>query len=161
MVVSNTLNKLLGGMWLASMLALAGCAQIQPVEESVQQTTAAKQEPKSDKVVAEMKAAEAKQSEHDFANMNPVSIDFEKLSVKLDDPDKEVLAKIKTRALKAKQLTITGYCDKKQVGNSKAAAIARATAVKQELVRLGVKPKAVRIKHVTDVANKHAVEIEL
>jgi outer membrane protein OmpA-like peptidoglycan-associated protein len=161
MVVSNTLNKLLGGLLFATMLALAGCAQNQPVEEPAPHATGIKQELKSDKAVAEMKAAEEVQSVRDYASMNPVSIDFEKLSVKLDDPDKEVLAKIKTRALKAKQLTITGYCDKRQVGNSKAAAIARATAVKQELVRLGVKPKAVRIKHVTDVANKHAVEIEL
>ena len=163
MVPSNTLNKLLGGACLASMLALAGCAYDQPVEQSAPNAAGAKQEFKSDKAPADVKAkvTPAEQAVIYYATVNPLPITFDKLSIKLSDLDKEVLALIRTRALSAKQLTITGFCDQRQVGNPKAAAIARATAVKEELVRLGVDPKVITIKHVTTVPSKHAAEITL
>ncbi|HYD60455.1 MAG TPA: OmpA family protein [Noviherbaspirillum sp.] len=162
MIAKNTLKMLASGLGIASLLVLAGCAQNQTLEDPAQSPVA--QEEKAKTKATEKAAAAGAQSEEklpDYANMNPVPIEFEKLSVKLRDADKQILVRIKDRAQKAKKLIITGYCDRKQVGNSKAAAIARANAVKSELVRMGVKPAAVRIKHATDVANKHAAEIEL
>jgi outer membrane protein OmpA-like peptidoglycan-associated protein len=163
MTVSNILTKTLSGLAIASLVILGGCAQQQTVAEAAQ-TESVREDKAKAKTVERQGAASAPAVEEaapDYANMNPVPIAFDKMSVKLRDADKQILIKIKDRAQKAKQLVITGYCDRKQVGNSKDAALARAVAVKEELVRLGVKPKTVRIKHVTSVANKHAVEIEV
>lgn len=160
MIAKNTLKMLASGVGIASLLVLAGCAQNQALEDPAQSPVVKEEKTKA----TEKAAASSMKSEEklpDYANMNPVPIEFEKLSVKLSDSDKQILVRIKDRAQKAKKLIITGYCDRKQVGNSKAAAIARANAVKSELLRMGVKPGVVRIKHATNVANKHAAEIEL
>jgi outer membrane protein OmpA-like peptidoglycan-associated protein len=163
MIANKTLARLTNTLGITALLVLAGCAQNQALEDTAQPAVAKEEKAKAkttDKTgTATASAAEEKLP--DYANMNPVPIEFEKMSVKLRDTDKQILVRIKDRAQKAKKLVITGYCDRKQVGNSKAAAIARAVAVKDELVRMGVKPAAVRIKHVTDTANKHAAEIEL
>ena len=163
MTVLNTLMKVLGGLLVAAPLALSGCAQQQTVAEADQPPVAneEKVKAKSPERQGAAPAVAAEEPGPDYANMNPVPIPFDKMSVKLRDSDKQILVRIKDRAKKAKKLTITGYCDRKQVGNSKDAAIARAVAVKKELVRLGVKSAAIRIKHVTSVADKHAAEIEL
>lgn len=159
----NTLTNVLSGLGMVSLMMLSGCAQNQTTAEAVPPPVA--KEEKARARVAERQgtilAAAAEDAGPDYANMNPVPIAFEKMSVKMRDADKQILVRIKDRAQKAKRLIITGYCDRKQVGNSKDAAIARAVAVKQELVRLGIKPDTVRIKHVTNIANKHAAEIEL
>lgn len=163
MNVTNTVMKVLGGLALAALLALAGCAQNQTTAEAEQPPVAKedKSKARTNERQGPATTAAAEELLPYYANMNPVPIPFEKMSVKLRETDKQILVRIKDRAQKAKKLIITGYCDRKQVGNSKDAAIARAVAVKKELVRLGVKPDAVRIKHVTGVADKHAAEIEL
>lgn len=161
MIAMNNLMRIAGALGLVSALALAGCAQ-QPTVADEPQTPVAKEEKvKAVESKGSVAAQVPEETLPDYASMNPVPIVFEKMSVKLRDTDKQILVRIKDRAQKARKLTITGYCDRKQVGNSKAAAIARAVAVKKELVRLGVKPGAIRIKHATNVANKHAAEIEL
>ena len=96
----------------------------------------------------------------DYTTMNPVPIVFDKFSIKLDESDKYIVQEISERAKNANKLVITGYCDRRQIGNAKAAAIARATAVRNELVYQGVSAKNIRIKYVTEVAGKHAVDIE-
>jgi len=162
MEVRNQLKELCRMTCVVAVLALAGCAQNQVASKTdappLQQ--AAKEEMKSEKTVA-ASMAPGEEIVPDYAIVNPVPIPFDKMSVKLRDSDKQILTQIKDRAQKAKKLTITGYCDRKQVGNAKAAALARAQSVKDELARLGVKTKIVKIKFVTDVANKHAVEVEL
>lgn len=163
MTQSNRLMKAFNAFAVTSLVLLAGCAQQHTVADS-EQPSALKEDKAKAKTVEKTGAVQtvaAEEAVPDYANMNPVPIAFDKMSIKLRDADKQILVKIKDRAQKAKRLVITGYCDRKQVGNSKDAAIARAVAVKQELVRLGVKPGMVRIKHVTSVANKHAAEIEL
>lgn len=163
MIVLKTLTRAAAVIGAVSLLTLSGCAQNQTVEHV--EHAAAVNEVKVNAPVTERKSPRAQvvpeQTTPDYANMNPVAIEFDKMSVKLSDADKEILEKIKGRAQKAKKLIITGYCDRKQVGNSKAAAIARAAAVKAQLVRFGVKPGAVKIKYVTTVADKHAAEITL
>lgn len=163
MTVSKILMKTLNAFAVASIVMLAGCAQQQTVTDAEQPPVSKeeKAKPKSAEKTGAVQAVAKEEFVPDYISMNPVPIAFDKMSVKLRDADKQILVKIKDRAQKAKRLIITGYCDRKQVGNSKDAAIARAVAVKEELVRLGVKPGTVRIKHVTNVANKHAAEIEL
>lgn len=162
MEVRNQLKELCRVTCVAALLALAGCAQNQVASktEAPASSQALKEEPKSEKtVVASM--APGEEIVPDYAVVNPVPIPFDKLSVKLRETDKQILTQIKDRAKKARKVTITGYCDRKQVGNAKAAALARAQSVKQELGRLGVNTKLVKIKYVTDVADKHLVEVEL
>lgn len=163
MTVSKILMKTLNVFAAASVMMLSGCAQQQTVADA-DQPPVAKEEKAKAKTAEKTGAVQAAPKEEvvpDYASLNPVPIVFDKMSIKLRDADKQILVKIKDRAQKAKRLIITGYCDRKQVGNSKDAAIARAVAVKEELVRLGVKPGTVKIKHVTNVANKHAAEVEV
>src|SRR6476661_4347884 len=154
MVVVHRLNGFALGVGIGALLLLAGCAQNQTNPDTAQQEVVQSRSA-ADKAapVAPQVAEEAKP---DYATMNPVPIVFEKLSVKLRDADKAVLAQIGDRAVKARRLVITGFCDSRQVGNPKAAAIARATAVKDELVRLGAKPSMIRIRYLTNVPDKHA-----
>ena len=58
----------------------------------------------------------------DYANMNPVPIMFDKLSIKLDEDGKQIVTAIGERAKMASKIIITGYCDRNQVGNAKDAA---------------------------------------
>jgi len=159
MIVMNKLSRMMGGLHVVLLLALSGCAHNETAV-GAPAPVAAKEEKKPEKASA-IAVSIVEEKLPDYENMNPVPIAFEKLSVKLRESDKQILVRIKDRAKKAHKLVITGYCDRQQVGNSKAAAIARAVAVKDELVRMGVKPGVVRIKHVTDVANKHAAEVEM
>lgn len=162
MDIRTKLNRIVGTLCAVLVFTLTGCAQ-SPVADNADASStkaALKDEIKADKTVA-ASMAPGEEIVPDYAVMNPVPIAFDKLSIKLRDADKQIIAQIKDRAQKARKLTITGYCDRKQVGNAKAAAMARAQSVKDELVRLGVKPKLINIKHVTSVANKHAVEVEL
>lgn len=162
MNIWNKLKDFSAVLSVVSVLAMAGCAhnQVAPDSTSAAAQNAAKEEAKSEKApLASM--APGEEIVPDYAVMNPVPIAFDKMSIKLRDTDKQILAQIKDRAQKARKLTITGYCDRTQVGNAKAAALARAQSVKDELVRLGVKSKVVKVKFVTNVANKHAVEVEL
>lgn len=162
MDVRTTLKEISGALCAVLILTLAGCAQ-NPVAENtatVAPKPMVKEESRAETAVA-ASMAPGEEVVPDYTVMNPVPIAFDKLSVKLRDADRQTLAQIKVRAQAARKLTIIGYCDRKQVGNAKAAALARARSVKDELVRLGVKPKLIKIKYVTNVANKHAVEVEL
>lgn len=160
----NQLNKLLGCLAIAGAVTLAGCAQNEKI--------AAEDQPAA--VEAELKIPESASqapmdemdepvlvAQPDYLTVNPVPITFEQLSVTLTDSDKQILEQINDRVLAAKRLTIRGYCDRDQVGNAKEAAIERGVAVRNELVRLGVNPNAIRIRYSTEVADKHAAEIEL
>lgn len=162
MNIWNKLKGLSAALSAVSVFVLVGCAQNQLATESTSSAAqnTVKDETKSEKApLASM--APGEEIVPDYAVMNPVLIAFDKMTVKLRDTDKHILAQIKDRAQKARKLTITGYCDRNQVGNAKAAALARAQSVKDELVRLGVKSKVVKVKFVTNVANKHGVEVEL
>lgn len=162
MYILNKSKKIFGALCAVLLVILSGCAQ-NPVADNPDTHSTKKadiEETKAEKAVA-ASMAPGEEIVPDYAVLNPVPIEFEKLSIKLSDADKQIIAQIKDRAQKARKLTITGYCDRKQVGNAKAAALARAQSVKKELVRLGVKPKLINIKYVTTVANKHVVEVEL
>jgi outer membrane protein OmpA-like peptidoglycan-associated protein len=150
-------------LFTVCVLMLAGCA----VESTAPDTTTANasvvragdKDSVQEKVKTENTLTAAERTP-DYATMNPVPIVFDKFTVKLDENNKHILEQIGERAKKARKLLITGYCDRHQIGNANAAAIARAKAVRDELVRLGVPIKNVRIKHLTNVPGKHAADIE-
>lgn len=158
-VVSQS-NMLKVGATCMLLALLAACAQSEvkqtgegsPAPQIVQSNASTRVEKPVEQITAE--------AELDYQNMNPVPIAFEKLGVKLNDTGRHVIGKIGNRAKKSKKLVIVGYCDRKQVGNAHAAALARANAVKSELVHLGVKPRSIQLKTVTNAADKHLAEIQ-
>jgi len=167
MALANKFNKLSNSICAVSLLLLTACAQ-NPTSPDTASSPNVERETKTDKAGAvSVHGSNASKGKVvlegkslDYANMNPVPIGFDKLSIKLGDDDKRILAQISERAKKAPKLTITGFCDHNQVANPKAAALARADAVKAELVRLGVQSKAIRIKYLSNVPNKHMAEIQ-
>jgi len=90
---------------------------------------------------------------------NPSIVLFDKMSIKLDDKGKAVIAQLAERARAASKLLVTGFCDHRQVGNSADSAVARAVAVRDELVANGVAPDNIRVKFSTQTPKKHAAEI--
>lgn len=90
---------------------------------------------------------------------NLATVTFDKMAVTLDDKAKLYIGQMGDLARKSKKIVATGYCDKNQIANPADAAVARAVAVRDELVRLGVPPANIQVKFVTKIAKKHAVEI--
>ena len=150
------------GIATALLVLLTACAQTEtrqsgdmpPAQQSAQVSASAAD--KADKRVEPVSA----EAEPNYLNMNPVPIAFDKMGVKLNDAGKQLIAKLGDRAKKSKKVVIVGYCDRKQVGNAHAAALARASAVRSELVHLGVKPASIQLKTVTNAAEKHLAEIQ-
>ncbi|MBM3117814.1 OmpA family protein [Jeongeupia naejangsanensis] len=90
---------------------------------------------------------------------DPSLLRFDAKSVKLDDAAQAQLQQLLEPARGAKQIVITGYCDRKEIGNAKGAAIARANAVKSALVKQGVAAKKIRVKYTTDEP-LHAAKVD-
>lgn len=90
---------------------------------------------------------------------NPSTIAFEKMSTTLDGKGKMGIAQLADRAKISNKVTVTGFCDRHQVGNSADAAVARAITVRDELLAHGVVPANVRVKFATNIRNRHAAEI--
>lgn len=90
---------------------------------------------------------------------NPAVVKFDRMSVKLDDDARNVMGDYAVRAKTARRVVATGFCDHREVANAPDAAIARAIAVRDDLIRLGVPPANVHVKFNTAKAKKHAVEI--
>ncbi|HEY4542847.1 MAG TPA: OmpA family protein [Noviherbaspirillum sp.] len=154
-------HSYLRSMPLAFAFVLVACAQTEQAVDA--QLAMPTQEQPLQIIQAEVHAPsstpETVVSEYD--TMNPVPIEFETLSVRLDAPDTQILKEISERALAAERITIRGYCDRQEVNNAKEVAIERGAVVRDELVRLGVDPKIIRIRYSTESAGKHAAEIEL
>ena len=90
---------------------------------------------------------------------NPSTISFEKMSTTLDGKGKKGIAQLADRAKISSKVTVTGFCDSRQVGNSTDAAVARAIAVRDELLAHGVVPANIRVKFATNIKNKHVAEV--
>lgn len=90
---------------------------------------------------------------------NPAVIEFDKMSVKLDEQGKEMVAQMAEKAEGSKKIVIWGFCDRAQIGNAEKSAIARASAVLAELKANGMKSPRVRIRYSTEKANRHAAEV--
>lgn len=96
---------------------------------------------------------------HPAAVPNPSIIIFEKMSIKMGDPDRFQLAQLIERARIAQRITITGYCDRRQIANPTDAAIARAIAVRDELIALGIPHRNMAVTINIGAPQKHAAEI--
>lgn len=146
-----TAGRLASGVLCLALLA--GCAT-NPAQESAQAAPAAREEPAGDAGRGEANpaapAADA-QGSHIFR--------FERMSVALSDAEKAKVVALAERARAAKVIVIRGYCDRKEVGNARDAAIARATAVRSVLAQAGIAPAAMRVRYNTE-RNLHAAEIE-
>jgi outer membrane protein OmpA-like peptidoglycan-associated protein len=161
MSITGKSNILRAGATCLLFALLSACAQSElaagssgsPAQPSAQ--AGASGSGKTEKPVEQV----AVEVEPDYQNMNPVPIAFDKMGVKLNDAGKQVIVKIVERARKSKRLVVTGYCDRKQVGNAHAAALARANAVRNELIHLGVKRHSIQLKTITNVADRHLAEI--
>ena len=143
---------------ILSLSLLAGCTenQAKPGDGADSQATGTTT---ADSVKA-AKVAQARQvALPPGAVPNPSIVQFEKMDTTLDNRDMLVIAQMIERAKISNKITVTGFCDRKQIGNPNEAAVARAIAVRDELVALGIPPAKVLVKFDTKVAKKHAAEI--
>ena len=90
---------------------------------------------------------------------NPAIIEFDKMSVKLDDKAREMIAQMAEKAENSKKVVVWGFCDATEIGNADKSAIARATAVINELKANGMKSPRLRIRYSTEKPNRHAAEV--
>lgn len=90
---------------------------------------------------------------------DPNTFDFEPMSIKLTPAEEARVALLVEQAKSAKTIAIRGFCNRNEVGNAKDAAIARASAVREVLVKAGVPSSKFRIRFTTDEA-RHAAVVE-
>ena len=138
-----------------SLGLLAGCTNNEPKPTTPDPSATAQANAEFNKpaepAIAPKPAAEVK---------NPTAISFEKMSVSLDNKGREIVAQVIARAKSSRKIAVIGFCDRSQVANPAEAAVARAVAVRDELIRLGVPPATIQVKFVTKVAKKHVAEIQ-
>jgi outer membrane protein OmpA-like peptidoglycan-associated protein len=139
------------------MILLSACATTATKSES----TGAGDAPTNTIVTAsaEVKPQAGTPLASQVAAPNPAIIKFDAMSVKLDDDARKAMPDYAVRAKTARRIVTTGFCDHREVANAPDAAIARAIAVRDDLIRLGVPPANVHVKFNTAKPKKHAVEI--
>ena len=87
--------------------------------------------------------------------------EFDKQGTELSADALATIANTSDAAKQAKHVVVTGYCDHHDdEKNAKQIALARASAVRSELIKHGVAAKVIRIKYVTNEA-RHAVTVVL
>ncbi len=148
-------NSLRKAILALSVLSLIGCAnnQNRPAEESQgAATAAASNEPTPPPPPPPPKPV--------VVIPNPSVITFEKMSVSVDEQGKFILDQLADKAKSSHKLLVTGFCDSRQIKNATDSAIARATAVRDELLARGVVASNIRVTINTRVRKKHAVEIK-
>lgn len=144
--------------WLAAigLLALVGCANNQPTSDEPE-----KQAEGTVQTQPETKPAQPQlPPKPPVVLINPTIISFEKMSVVLDEKSKEIIAEIGEKAKESGKITVTGFCDRRQIRNSMDSAVARAVVTRDELIAQGVAPSNVVIKFSTTTPKKHAAEIK-
>jgi outer membrane protein OmpA-like peptidoglycan-associated protein len=87
--------------------------------------------------------------------------EFDKQSAELTPEALATIANTSDAAKQAQHVVVTGYCDRHDdEKNAKQIALARAGAVRTELIKHGVSAKTIRVKYVTNEA-RHAVTVVL
>jgi len=148
-----------------SVLLLAGCAanQNKPADGTDNKGSAAtssNEKPSASAVANEARIAQARQAaQASVVIPNPSTVLFEKMGTTIDDKGKQIVAQLAERARGARKVTVTGFCDRNQIGNSADAAVARAISVRDELLAQGVVPANILVRFNTKVAKKHAAEV--
>mgnify|MGYP000045817538 FL=1 len=151
MFVQDSLRKVVPAL---CVLLLIGCAnnQNRPADEGKEAATAA--------ATKETPPPPPPPPKPVIAIPNPSVIAFEKMSVAVDDGGRFIIEQLTEKAKASSKLLITGFCDSQQIKNATDSAIARAVAVRDELVARGVVASNIRVTVNTRVRKKHAVEIK-
>lgn len=158
-------NNLCGIGLALSVLVFSGCAsnQAKPANSAENEgagTTSQGATATSGAATNDAKSAQARQAAPaPVVIPNPSTVSFDKMGTTLDDKGKQVITQLAERAKSARKLTVTGFCDRHQIGNSADAAVARAISVRDELLALGIAPAKIQVKFDTKIAKKHATEI--
>ncbi|MFC7419203.1 OmpA family protein [Iodobacter arcticus] len=87
-------------------------------------------------------------------------LQFEKMAAKLTPQQEEQLMALLPQLKDVKSIILRGYCNKKDIGNAKDSALARAVNVEKFLVSQGVPDHKMSLRYNTDDA-EHAVELEI
>lgn len=90
----------------------------------------------------------------------PFMLDFEKMSAKLTPQQEDVLTGLLPRLKESKTIIVRGFCNKRDIGNAKDAALARAINVEKFLVKQGVPDQKITLRYNTEDA-AHGVELEI
>ncbi|STQ89906.1 OmpA family protein [Iodobacter fluviatilis] len=90
----------------------------------------------------------------------PYMLKFEKMSAKLTPQQEEILTALAPQLKDAKLIILRGYCSKRDIGNAKDSALARAINVEKFLVTQGIVDQKMSLRYNTDDA-EHAVELEI
>lgn len=91
---------------------------------------------------------------------DPYFLDFDKLSAKLTPEHEAQLQKLIPQLKAGKAFVVRGYSNKKEVGNAKDGALARALNVEKYLIEQGVPDKKMSVRYTTE-DSKHGVEIDI
>ncbi|STQ89897.1 OmpA family protein [Iodobacter fluviatilis] len=94
------------------------------------------------------------------AAVDPSFLKFDKMSAKLTPEHELQLMSLLPKLKEAKAITLRGYCYKKDIGNAKSAALARAVNVEKFLVKQGISKKKLSRRFNTEDA-EHAVRVEI
>jgi outer membrane protein OmpA-like peptidoglycan-associated protein len=90
----------------------------------------------------------------------PYLLKFEKMSAKLTPQQEEILIGLAPQLKEAKTIIVRGFCNKRDIGNAKDSALARAINVEKFLVSRGIVDQKMSLRYNTDDA-EHAVELEI
>lgn len=149
-------NKLIVACIATSIFMLNGCNSNQPKPDGPQAQSTATTATAPDSKPPQASPPPVKPP---VVVPNPSTIAFQKMAVTLDPSAKQTIAQLAERAQNSRKVTLTGFCDRSQIANPSDAAVARAIAVRDELVALGVAPANMLVKFDIKVPKKHAVEV--
>lgn len=157
--------KRITALLLASGFILAGCETAPTTEELADKTVSKVQQHVNDTATSEIKNGKNKAISAIASKVaaqpetTSFTLSFTKMSAKLDSialqQINQMLPKLKT----AKKITVTGYCDQKEIHNATRAALARANATKAELVKQGIDASLINTLSITKEA-RHVALIE-
>jgi outer membrane protein OmpA-like peptidoglycan-associated protein len=138
---------------LVMSVGMTGCAE-NPAPPAAAPATSWKHAPATTTATTETAASVIK------AVVNPSELKFDKMSAKLTPEHEAQLISLMPKLKDAKLITVRGYCYKKDVGNAKKAALARAISVEKFLVKQGISKKKISRRFNTEDA-EHAVHLEI
>lgn len=90
----------------------------------------------------------------------PYLLQFDKMAAKLTPQQEETLTSLMPQLKEAKSIIVRGFCNKRDIGNAKDSALARAVNVERFLAGLGIADQKMSLRYNTDDA-EHGVELEI
>lgn len=144
---------------LATAFFLAGCAAPSPTAPEPQSTDSTAAAPETATAPAETPPPPPAAQPRPRLPEDGIVAQFKPAQVKLSDETLALLANLVETRAADERLEITGYCNRQDAPeDAREIALKRAMAVRQELLRLGVPAKSIRVKYST-VQALHAVKI--